>query len=97
MDIISAILSINPSAEASVTNEDLDRITWLNETTPISKSDIQAKMAEHQAEYDAKEYQRKRVKEYPTIAELVVALYDTDDKADIDKRRADVKAKYPKP
>ena len=50
-----------------------------------------------QAEYDAKEYQRLREPEYPTIAELVVALYDTDDKADIDKRRADVKTKYPKP
>ena len=45
----------------------------------------------------ATQYQRDRKEEYPTIAELVVALYDTDDKADIDKRRADVKAKYPKP
>ena len=39
----------------------------------------------------------KRQKEYPTISELVVALYDTDDKAAIEKRRSDVKAKYPKP
>jgi hypothetical protein len=39
----------------------------------------------------------KRQKEYPTIEELVVALYDTDDKAAIEKRRSDVKAKYPKP
>ena len=39
----------------------------------------------------------KRRSEYPTIEELVVALYDTDDKAAIEKRRADVKAKYPKP
>lgn len=31
------------------------------------------------------------------IEELVVALYDTDDKAAIEKRRSDVKAKYPKP
>ena len=46
---------------------------------------------ELQAFYD------KRRSEYPTIEELVVALYDTDDKADIEKRRADVKAKYPKP
>ncbi len=42
-------------------------------------------------------YQRDRKAEYPTIEELVVALYDTDDKAAIEKRRADVKAKYPKP
>ena len=42
-------------------------------------------------------YSEKRKAEYPTIEELVVALYDTDDKAAIEKRRADVKAKYPKP
>ncbi|SVE42453.1 uncharacterized protein METZ01_LOCUS495307, partial [marine metagenome] len=29
--------------------------------------------------------------------ELTVALYDTDDKADIEAKRAAVKAKYPKP
>ena len=46
---------------------------------------------ELQAFYD------KRRSEYPSIEELVVALYDTDDKAAIEKRRADVKAKYPKP
>ena len=39
----------------------------------------------------------KRKSEYPKISELTVALYDTDDKAAIEKRRADVKAKYPKP
>ena len=42
-----------------------------------------------------KTYKEKRTDEYPTIEELVVALYDTDDKAEIIKRRAEVKAKYP--
>ena len=44
-----------------------------------------------------KTWEENRQEEYPTIAELVVALYDTDDKAAIEKRRSDVKAKYPKP
>lgn len=44
-----------------------------------------------------KTWLENRQENYPTIAELVVALYDTDDKAAIEKRRADVKAKYPKP
>jgi hypothetical protein len=43
------------------------------------------------------DYIENRLNEYPTIEELVVALYDTDDKAAIEKRRSDVKAKYPKP
>ena len=38
-----------------------------------------------------------RKKEYPTIEELVVALYDSDDKAAVDEKRAAVKLKYPKP
>ena len=65
--------------------------------TPPSKSAIDTKLAELQAEYDAQEYARKRQAEYPSIEELVVALYDTDDKADIEAKRAAVKAKYPKP
>ena len=46
---------------------------------------------------DEKEYARKRKAECPTIEELVVALYDTDDKSAIEAKRAEVKAKYPKP
>jgi hypothetical protein len=41
--------------------------------------------------------QRKRKAEYPKIEDLVVALYDTDDKAAIEAKRAEVKLKYPKP
>ena len=44
-----------------------------------------------------KTWVENRQAEYPTIEELVVALYDTDDKAALEKRRSDVKAKYPKP
>jgi len=38
-----------------------------------------------------------RKAEYPKIQDLVVALYDTDDKAAIDAKRAEIKLKYPKP
>jgi len=44
--IIEAILAINPNAEVSVGGEDFDNIQWHNETTPIPKADIEAKMAE---------------------------------------------------
>tara|TARA_R110000824_G_scaffold382204_1_gene575333 strand:+ start:101 stop:415 length:315 start_codon:yes stop_codon:yes gene_type:complete len=44
-----------------------------------------------------KTWEENRQENYPTIAELTIALYDTDDKAAIEKRRSDVKAKYPKP
>ena len=42
IDIVEAILKINPTAEVSVDDKDINKITWLNGTTPISKSDIEA-------------------------------------------------------
>ena len=46
MNILEAILKINPNAEASTIDNDINQITWHNGTTPISKADIEAKMAE---------------------------------------------------
>ena len=40
--IIEAILKINPNAKVSVNADDINQITWLNGTTPISKADIEA-------------------------------------------------------
>ena len=58
---------------------------------------IDAKRVEMQAEYDAQEYARNREAEFPSIQDLVVALYDTDDKSAVEAKRAAVKAKFPKP
>ena len=63
---------------------------------PTEKSLTDA-LAKQQSDFDAQEYARNRAAEYPSIAELTVALYDTDDKAAIETKRAAVKAKYPKP
>ena len=41
-----AIKEINPNAEFSIMENDIDQIEWLNGTTPISKEDINAKIAE---------------------------------------------------
>ena len=48
-------------------------------------------------DYDAQEYARNRQAEFPSIQDLVVALYDTDDKSAVEAKRAAVKLKYPKP
>ena len=68
-----------------------------NEKIKFTFDDVKQKKNELKAEYDAQEYARKRQAEYPTIAELTVALYDTDDKSAIESKRAEVKKKYPKP
>jgi hypothetical protein len=73
--IHKAILKINPNAEFSVNADDINQITWLNGTTPISVSDIQAKIAEVQAEYDANQYQRDRATAYPSIQDQLDMQY----------------------
>jgi len=74
-DIISAIKAINPNAEVSVNGEDFEQITWLNGTAVISKADIEAKMVELQAEYDANQYQRDRAVAYKELKEQLDLLY----------------------
>ena len=94
IDLATAIIAINPSAKVKIYNEDINTIDW-GETTPISNEDILAKQAELQAEYDAKEYQRKRKKEYPKIEDQLDDIYHNG----IDGWKATIKAtkdKYPK-
>ena len=76
--VIKAILKINPKAEVSVSGNDIDTLQWHNGTTPISKADIEAKMVEVQAEYDANQYQRDRV--YPSIGDQLDMLWHSIDK-----------------
>ena len=71
--IIQAILKINPNAEVTVRGDDINTIEWHNGTTPIPKADIEAKITELQADYDAKQYQRDRV--YPSIGEQLDMQY----------------------
>ena len=63
--IDKAILKINPNANFTINADDINQITWLNGTTPIPVADIEAKMTELQAEYDAKQYQRDNEPEQP--------------------------------
>ena len=73
--IVEVILKINPNAEVSVGNNDVNNITWHNGTTPIPVADIEAKMVEVQADYDAKQYQRDRASQYPELKEQLDLLY----------------------
>ena len=50
--IIKAIQKINPTAEVSVAEEDINSIIWENGTTPISKEDIQAQIPTVEAEIE---------------------------------------------
>jgi len=97
MSISKAIKKINPNAAFKYVAEDINTIEWLNGTTPISKADIEAKMAELQTAYDAKQYQRDRLTEYPNHNDCIHALLDGGDTlTDLQAKRTAVKDKYPK-
>jgi len=98
-NVIKAIKKINPNAEVSVGNDSLDDITWLNGTTPIPKADIEAKMVELQAEYDANQYQRDRATAYPSIQEQLDMQYwdNVNGTTNWEDAIAKVKADTPKP
>ena len=106
-NIVECILKLFPDAKVDEDFVCTDRVgsgleisEWnirgLQTNTKPTEEELNAVSDEVQAEYDAQEYARKREAEYPSIAELTVALYDTDDKAALETKRAAVKKKWPK-
>ena len=75
----------------------IDEVLVDNPYTLPTEEELNAQVSQLQTEYDAQDYARKRKAEYPSIEELVVALYDTEDKAAIDAKRSEIKLKHPKP
>ena len=98
VNVAQAILALEPTAQFAVIEEDLDQINWLSDdVSEPSKEDIQAKLDELQAIEDAKQYQRDRKSEYPSIEDCVHALLDGGDTlTDLQALRQAVKDKYPK-
>ena len=92
----SAIKAINPDAEFTINADDINQITWLNGTKEISKTEIEAKVVELQADYDSKKYQRDRASAYPSWQDQMDLLYH----GGLDALKAELKKtkdKYPKP
>jgi len=75
IDIINSILAINPTAQVSVSGDDVNTITWENGTTPIPANEILAKQQELITEYNSNKYQRDRAKDYPSIQEQLDMQY----------------------
>jgi hypothetical protein len=93
--MIDAILKINPNAKVTIKAD--GEIVWHDGTTPIPVADIEAKMTELQAEYDAEEWKRNRQAEYPTHEECIHALLDGGDTlTELQAKRTATKTKYPK-
>lgn len=55
-----AILKINPNAKFSVNADDVNQITWLEGTTPISISDINAQLGAVELDMALEDLRQKR-------------------------------------
>ena len=75
---------------------------WNSASPQPSESEIETAHAEWQAEQDATQYQRDRKAEYPSMDELIVALWEgvVEERmasvTALEAVRQAVKAKYPK-
>ena len=76
---------------------------WNSASPQPSEAEIESAHNEWQAEYDAQEYARNRQAEYPSIDDLIVALWENvvEERASavvsLEADRQAVKTKYPKP
>ena len=101
--IANAVLALDSTAQISTISDNLNEIIW-HDGNPngITVEQITAKQAELQTAYDAQEYARNRSAEYPSIDELVVALWEgvVEERmaavTSLEGKRQAVKAKYPK-
>ena len=106
MKIINAILKINPNADVSIIGDNINtcEITWHNGTTPIPKTDIEAKMNEMANEPEQSNYAQQRKNAYPEIGDQLDMLWHSiDQDAELQMKYFDfyqaiksVKVKYPK-
>jgi len=94
-DLATAILAIKSDAQVSISG-DVTTIVWHDDNpTNITNEQILAKQAELKADYDAKQYQRDRAKEYPSIVDQLDDIYHNG----INAWKATIKVtkdKYPK-
>jgi len=70
---------------------------WNVEEVQPTEEQLNALESEADAVEALNQVYANRKAEYPSVQDLVVALYDTDDKTAIDEKRAEIKLKYPKP
>jgi hypothetical protein len=73
--IIKSILAINPTAQVSISADDINTLVWHNGTTPIPANEILAKQQELITEYNSNKYQRDRAVDYPSLADQLDMQY----------------------
>ena len=92
----NAINSFVSDADCTVQNQKI--ILWNEETEQPSQVQLDAKLTELQAEYDAQEYARSRKTEYDALNQFELISDDANNGTTTHKDAVNaIKAKYPKP
>lgn len=95
---ITAVKSLVDGNIGGYNDGPIEKIKFFDGQTPPSEEQIQAKIAELQAEYDSKQYQRDRFLEYPSIQDCIHALLEGGDTlTELQAKRIAIKEKFPKP
>jgi len=95
--IEDAIKSLHPTAKFVVINEKITEWHSKDITQPTDEA-IAAEQARLQTEYDAKDWERNRQAEYPSLQDCIHALLDGGDTlTDLQALRTQVKSDNPKP
>ena len=104
IDISNAINALHPENSFILRDDDYSQIEWVNAPeNPATLEQVNAKLAELQADYDSKSYARARQKNFPNEHDLLIALWekvmeDRSESADaLQVIRTQVKSDNPKP
>ena len=97
--IHEAIAALAQGEAFALTSHDYDGLVWTSAAVEKpTREAVAAKQAEIVAAYQAAEYQRQRIAEYPPIGDQLDALWKGGDAAvEMLARVQAVKDKYPKP
>ena len=96
-EITDAITALHPTNSFVLRDNNYDQIEWvITPESPSTKKQVDDKLASMISDWDALAWSRNRAVEYPAVTELTVSLFDTDDKAALETKRAAVKTKWPK-
>ena len=104
IDIIDAVIALDPNAVVTMQGEEIEKLTWEDgNPNNITNQQILNKKAELESQYPNEEYKRNRAKAYPVLSDFVEAytekeILDKTDKWDAYVENYNkVRSDFPKP
>jgi hypothetical protein len=85
-DLTKAIISLYPTALWQLNGDEYSGLVWMSQDIQKpTKLELETEALRIEAEYDAKEYQRLRAKEYPNLGDQLDMLWHAIDNGTLNK------------